>query len=97
MSLHRFTASRPLVLQAATAPTGSFGIAAAILCPVMATADGIAVNYDRAAAAKAQLQAMLAAVARHDPTVPLSLPQSQDHAEAPDRVSASNEARRLAN
>ncbi len=66
MSLHRFNASRPLTLHATTSHGSSFGVGAAVLCPVMNTAGGLAVDYDRAASAKAQLQAMMAAIARHD-------------------------------
>jgi hypothetical protein len=66
MSFHRFNASSPLVLQLGARNNDAFGVAAAILCPVATTAGGLTVDYNRAASAKAQLQSMLAAVARND-------------------------------
>jgi hypothetical protein len=64
VSLHRFAAPRALALPQSPVPGGSFGMGAAVLCSVNKTADGLTVDYGRAADAKAQLQAMVAAVAR---------------------------------
>jgi hypothetical protein len=90
MSLHRFNASRPQAMQVATSHAGSFGIGAAVLCPVMNTTSGLTVDYDRAASAKAQLQAMLAAIARNDAVAGQGLDQMAV-------ADTSGETRRLAN
>jgi hypothetical protein len=66
MSFHRFSASSPLALKLAPRQNDAFGVAASILCPVATSAGGLTVDYNRAASAKAQLQSMLAAVARND-------------------------------
>jgi type II secretory pathway pseudopilin PulG len=66
MSFHRFNASNPLVAKVTTSHKRSFGIAAAVLCPVMAKGSELSVDYDRAKSARNQLQAMLTAVARAD-------------------------------
>jgi Flp pilus assembly protein TadG len=93
MSLHRFSASRPLVQQVTTTHGNNFGVGAAVLCPVMTTATGLAVDYDRAASAKAQLQAMLAAIARHD----AMSAQNPDEIAAPVRFDTTGDSRPLPN